>query len=111
MTSARKRFAAATIAWRAFDGRQGSCAVRHEWFTDWALFEIEVASSTLPSTDVIFTDSVLTFANAEPDACTPDAFGPMDYYTAPHISGDGKKCCLERIVLREMGVPATTMDP
>ncbi|HKU43122.1 MAG TPA: hypothetical protein VJR89_33410, partial [Polyangiales bacterium] len=78
---------------------------------NWALFEIEVASSTLPSTDVIFTNSVLTLAKSEPESCTPDAFGPMDYYSAPLASKDGTKCCIERIVLREMGVPATTMDP
>jgi hypothetical protein len=78
---------------------------------NWALFEIEVSSSTLPSSDVIFTDSVLTLATSEPEACTPDAFGPNDYYSAPLASMDGTKCCLERIVLREMGVPATTMDP
>ncbi|HET8938299.1 MAG TPA: hypothetical protein VFN67_32870 [Polyangiales bacterium] len=78
---------------------------------NWALFEIETASSTLPSSDVIFTDTVLTLANPEPESCEPDAFGPMDYYTAPLTSADGTKCCLERIVLREMGVAATTMDP
>jgi hypothetical protein len=78
---------------------------------NWALFEIEIASSTLPSSDVIFTDSVLSLASAEPEACTPDSFGPNDYYSAPLASKDGTKCCLERIVLREMGVPATTMDP
>jgi hypothetical protein len=78
---------------------------------NWALFEIEIASSTLPSTDVIFTDSVMTLATPEPEACTPDSFGPNDYYSAPLASKDGTKCCLERIVLRENGVPATTMDP
>ena len=78
---------------------------------NWALFEIETASSTLPSSDVIFTDSVLTLANPEPESCEPDSFGPMDYYSAPIISADGTKCCFERIVLREQGVPATTMDP
>jgi hypothetical protein len=78
---------------------------------NWALFEIEVSSSTLPSTDVIFTDTVLTLATAEPEACTPDSFGPDDYYSAPFASMDGTQCCLDRIVLREKGVPATTMDP
>jgi len=78
---------------------------------NWALFEIEISTSTLPSTDVIFTDSILTLAQSEPEACTPDSFGPNDYYSAPFVSKDGTKCCLERIVLREMGVPATTMDP
>ena len=78
---------------------------------NWALFEIEVSTSTLPSSDVIFTDSVLTLAASEPEACTPDSFGPNDYYSAPVASKDGTKCCLERIVLREMGVAATTMDP
>jgi hypothetical protein len=78
---------------------------------NWALFEIEVSSATLPSSDVIFADSVLTMAASAPEACTPDSFGPNDYYSAPLVSMDGTKCCLERIVLREMGVPATTMDP
>jgi hypothetical protein len=76
---------------------------------NWALFEIEVVSSTLPSSDVIFTDTVLTLANAEPESCQPDSFGPMDDYSAPLISADGTKCCLERIVLREEGVPATSI--
>jgi hypothetical protein len=78
---------------------------------NWALFEIEVSTSTVPSSDVVFTDSVLTFATPDPEACTPDSFGPNDYYSAPLASMDGTKCCLERIVLRESGVPATSMDP
>ena len=53
----------------------------------------------------------MTLATPEPEACTPDSFGPNDYYSAPLASMDGTKCCLERIVLREMGVTATTMDP
>jgi hypothetical protein len=78
---------------------------------NWVLFEIELASSTLPSSDVIFTNSVLTLAKSEPDACQPESFGPNDYYSAPLASTDGVKCCIERIVLREGGVPATTTDP
>jgi hypothetical protein len=78
---------------------------------NWALFEIEVASSTLPASDVIFTDTVLTLATSEPEACQPDSFGPNDYYSAPLISTDGVKCCFERMVLREDGVPPTTKDP
>lgn len=78
---------------------------------NWALFEIEIVSSTLPSSDVIFKNSVMTLATPEPEACQPDSYGPEDYFSAPLASADGTRCCIERIVLREEGVPATTMDP
>jgi hypothetical protein len=76
----------------------------------WALFEIEAPTSSRPASDVVFTNTLLVFENAEPDGCVPTR-GMNDYYSAPIQSQDGKRCCFERIVLREQGVPATTTDP
>jgi hypothetical protein len=34
-----------------------------------------------------------------------------DYATKSRVSADGLHCCIDRIVLRAEGVPATTIDP
>ena len=77
----------------------------------WALFEIEMPTSTRPAADVVFTDTVITFAEPEPEACQPVTRGTNDYFSAPIASSDGFRCCVARLVLRAQGVAATTMDP
>jgi hypothetical protein len=77
----------------------------------WALFEIEIPTSTKPASDIVFTDTVIELAKPEPKACQPTARGANDYFSAPVSSADGLRCCLSRIVLRASGVAATTMDP
>lgn len=77
----------------------------------WALFQIEMPTSTKPAADVVFTDTVITMAKAEPKACTPTVRGANDYFSAPLSSSDGMRCCVSRLVLRAAGVAASSMDP
>jgi hypothetical protein len=77
----------------------------------WALFEIEMPTSTKPAADVVFTNTVIELAKPEPKACQPTARGTNDYFSTPISSSDGMKCCIARLVLRAQGVAATTMDP
>jgi hypothetical protein len=75
---------------------------------EWALFKIEHPTQTLPSSDVIFTSTVLTFAASSTVACQPNKRGTNDYFSTPQSSVDGTKCCVSRMVLRAQGVAATT---
>ena len=75
----------------------------------WALFQIELPTSTKPSADLVFTSTTLTFASSEPAACEPNSRGTNDYYSAPQASTDGTRCCVSKITLRAQGVAATTM--
>ncbi len=77
----------------------------------WALFEIEMPTSTRPASDIVFTNTLITLAEPEPDGCQPSTRGTNDYFSAPIASSDGLRCCIARLVLREQGVDATTMDP
>jgi hypothetical protein len=61
-----------------------------------------------PVSDVIFTSTVLTFADPVPEACQPSQRGTDDYIAPPQSSPDGTKCCISRMVLRANGVPATS---
>lgn len=76
----------------------------------WALFEIEIPTSTKPASDVVFTNTVLTFSKAEPKACQPSGRGTNDAFSTPISSADGLRCCVARLVLRAAGVAATTQD-
>jgi len=75
----------------------------------WIMFQIEMPTSTKPSADVVFTNTVITMAKPEPEACRPSRRGTTDYYSAPMASRDGLRCCMARLVLRSSGVGATTM--
>jgi hypothetical protein len=77
---------------------------------NWALFEIEMPTANRPNSDVIFTATILTFADPAPEACQPSQRGTNDYFATPQSSADGTKCCISRIVLRADGVPATSPD-
>lgn len=72
-----------------------------------AEFVIEEYSSK-PLADVIFTSSVITFASSAKSACQNLQRGTNDYFTAPRASADGLRCCIDKVVLRAEGVPATT---
>ncbi len=75
---------------------------------DWAIFTIEQPTSVKPVSDVVFTSTTLTFADADPAACQPSVRGSTDYFSAPQTSLDGTQCCVSRIILRSQGVAATT---
>lgn len=74
-----------------------------------AIFDIELVSSTKPTEDVVFLDSILSFASPA-STCQPNQRGPTDYFSAPTLSPDGLHCCYGKIVLRARGVAATTPD-
>ncbi len=75
---------------------------------DWAIFTIEQPTSVKPVSDVVFTSTTLTFADADPAACQPSVRGSTDYFASPQTSVDGRQCCVSRIILRSQGVAATT---
>jgi hypothetical protein len=74
---------------------------------DWAIFTIESDGSE-PISDVVFTSTTLTLADADGTACQPSTRGQNDYFSAPVSSPDGKTCCVSKIILRAPGVAATT---
>lgn len=75
------------------------------------LFEIELKTYAKPTEDIIFEDIVLTMRDPEPGACALNNRGTNDYATQSRVSADGLHCCIDRIVLRAEGVPATTKNP
>jgi hypothetical protein len=75
-----------------------------------AEFVIEEYSSK-PTSDVIFTSSVITFASPAKTACQPAQRGVNDAFSAPRASADGLRCCIDKVILRAEGVAATTPDP
>lgn len=74
-------------------------------------FDIELQTSNKPTEDVIFTNTVLTMDMPDPSACEPVLRGTNDFASKPRVSADGKRCCIDRIVLRAPRVMATTTDP
>ena len=74
---------------------------------DRAEFSIE---EYLPTTDVIFTSTTLTFSTSQPASCQPYSRGTNDYFSAPQASADGLHCCIDKIILRVQGVAATSPD-
>jgi hypothetical protein len=77
---------------------------------NWATLAIEEPSSLAPASDVVFTETRLQFAASSPSSCQPSQHGPTDYFATPYVSTDGKSCCVSRVILREKGVAATTMN-
>jgi hypothetical protein len=75
---------------------------------NWAIFDIELPTSTKPAGDLVFANTVITMAASSPMSCQPDSRGSTDYFTAPRASADGTICCIDRIVLRASGVTMTT---
>ena len=71
-------------------------------------FAIEDYAGGSPTTDVVFTDTQVTFAGSSFTACQPIVRGANDYFATPHTSADGRHCCISRIILRAVGVAATS---
>jgi hypothetical protein len=72
-----------------------------------AEFVIEEYSSK-PVSDVVFTSTVITFASSAKSVCQPAQRGKNDYFSAPRVSADGLRCCIDKVILRAEGVPATS---
>jgi hypothetical protein len=69
-----------------------------------ALFTIEEYSSA-PVSDVVFTDTTITFAYPQSN-CTLSAIGLTDFVSTAQPSADGMQCFIPKMVLRAAGVPA-----
>jgi hypothetical protein len=77
---------------------------------NWATLAIEIPDQLLPTSDVVYTSTELTFADSDQAACQPSQHGPTDYFATPYASQDGKTCCVSRVILRAQGVAATTKN-
>jgi hypothetical protein len=77
---------------------------------NWATLAIEQPTALKPSSDAVFTSTRLEFADPDMAGCQPSQHGPNDYFSTPVASQDGKNCCVSRVILRQQGVPATTMN-
>ena len=64
-----------------------------------------------PMTDVVFTDTTITFANPTASSCWPIARGPTDYVSPPSTSPNGLHCAIDEIVLRAQNVPVSALTP
>jgi hypothetical protein len=64
-----------------------------------AIFMIEGYQSW-PVSDVVFRQTVLTLSSASRDLCRPVVRGPADTMGAVRLSPDGRRCCIDEIVLR-----------
>ena len=73
------------------------------------MFSIEPVDSAMPTADVVFTDTVFAFADASAAACSTVLRGPRDYVGTVKVSQDGRRCSVDKIVMRTNDVPAT--DP
>jgi len=68
---------------------------------NWVIWDIEVPSQARPAEDTIFEKSVLSFT--EPvESCQPTSAAEVDYFSAPVKSPDGKSCCFEKMILKQM---------
>lgn len=74
---------------------------------NWVIFSIETPTGKQPVSNVVFTSTVITTADADARACAPTVRGTNDYFSAPRTSQDGRSCCIDKIILRGQGVPGS----
>lgn len=70
---------------------------------NYAWFVIEEYSSS-PVSEVIFTDTTLTFGTSDAADCKLAARGVTDYVSVPVASSDGLTCSIAQIILRAEGI-------
>jgi hypothetical protein len=68
-----------------------------------AYFVIEEYSSA-PVSEVIFTDTTITFASSVAADCKVNTRGQNDYVSTPVASSDGLTCSISQIILRAQGI-------
>jgi hypothetical protein len=68
-----------------------------------AYFVIEEYSSA-PVSEVIFTDTTITFASSDAADCKVNTRGQSDYVSTPVASSDGLTCSISQIILRAQGI-------
>jgi hypothetical protein len=62
--------------------------------------------SSAPVSDVLFTDTTITFASGDRSLCKLVRRGIDDFVSTPVASSDGKTCFIEQMILRAKGIPA-----
>ena len=70
---------------------------------NYAYFVIEEYSSA-PVSEVIFTDTVITYGAADTADCKLAMRGQTDYVSVPAASSDGRTCSIAEIILRAQGI-------
>ena len=68
-----------------------------------AYFVIEEYSSA-PVSEVIFTDTTITFGSTDAGDCKLNMRGQNDYVSVPVASSDGLTCAIQEIILRAQGI-------
>ena len=68
-----------------------------------AYFVIEEYSS-VPVSEVIFTNTTLTFGSPDAADCKVNFRGQNDYVSTPVASADGLRCTIDQIILRAQGI-------
>jgi len=68
-----------------------------------AYFVIEGYSSK-PVSQVVFTNTVITFAASDSADCKLAMRGQTDYVSVPAASSDGRSCSIQEIILRAQGI-------
>jgi len=69
-----------------------------------AYFVIEEYSSA-PVSDVVFTNTTITFGAPDAADCRLTMRGQNDFVSVPVASSDGRSCVIPQIILRAQGVP------
>ena len=68
-----------------------------------AYFVIEEYSSA-PVSEVVFTDTTITFGAADAADCKLAMRGQNDFVSVPVASSDGRSCSIQEIILRTQGI-------
>jgi len=68
-----------------------------------AYFVIEEYSSA-PVSEVIFTDTTITFDTPDTTDCRVSARGQNDYVSTPVAENGGLQCSIQQIILRAQGI-------
>jgi hypothetical protein len=68
-----------------------------------AYFVIEEYSS-VPVSEVIFTDTTLTFDTPDAADCKVNMRGKNDYVSTPVATSDGLHCSIQQMILRAQGI-------
>ncbi|HEY5281838.1 MAG TPA: hypothetical protein VIM14_03520 [Polyangia bacterium] len=68
-----------------------------------AYFVIEEYSSA-PVSEVIFTNTTLTYGSPDAADCKLSMRGQNDYVSVPVASSDGLTCSIQEIILRAQGI-------
>ncbi|MEM5332012.1 hypothetical protein VSR34_36560 [Paraburkholderia sp. JHI2823] len=67
---------------------------------NYALFEIERWNRAAISSDVVFTDTTISWSDPQPMACSPRSIGVSDEYSPGIVTNGGRQCTIKGIILR-----------